>query len=257
MGLTLASVFRQNTPELDQTAVRRLRKLQSDFCIYTVDKNPGAFSLICLRGYLEGCSTSLNGPAYELQAATEEDIIHDNRVKLKESFHISPHPTVSIYSEMPKLHKAVQPAMRPLVNSHATTNTKLSSNLTIAFKAMRQELDLIYNTAYASSGCGRNPSQRSWWIADSVEGCQLFQRYNTCDRNSQRWKNLPRHPFMQTGDFEQLYTSLPHDDLIDRTHSVVKEAFAIRKPAPQGKVIVLKLTVLQHGNMLLTIRLGR
>ena len=45
---------------------------------------------------------------------------------------------------------------------------------------------------------------------------------------------------MQTGDFEQLYTSLPHDDLLARTQSVIQETFAIRKPAPQGKVVVLK-----------------
>ena len=239
-GKCLPVAHRQNIPELDQTAMKRLRKLQSDFCIYTVDKNSGAFSLICLRGYLEGCSASLDSQAYELQDASAEDIIHDNQEKVQERFNITPHPTMSIYSELPKLHKAVQPAMRPLVNSHATTNTKLSLNLTIALKAMRLELDLIYNTAYATSGLGENPSERSWWIADSVEGCQVLQKYNTCDRNEERWKDLPRHPYMQTGDFEQLYTSLPHNDLLARTQSVIQEAFTVRKPAPQGKVVVLK-----------------
>ena len=130
--------------------------------------------------------------------------------------------------------------MRPLVNSYATTNTKLSTNLTIAFKALRPELDLIYNTAYDTANLGANPSQRSWWIADSTEACQLFQRYNTCDRTDHIWKDLPRHPYMQTGDFEQLYTSLPHDDLVARIHSVTQEAFSARKPAPPGKVTVLK-----------------
>ncbi len=130
--------------------------------------------------------------------------------------------------------------MRPLVNSHATTNTKLSLNLIMAFKALRPELDLIYNTAYAAAGLGASPTRRSWWIADSAEACHIINKYNTCDRNENHWRALARHPYMQTGDFEQLYTSLPHDDLITKTRSVIQEAFSARKPPPQGKVIVLK-----------------
>ena len=145
--ISIPAAFRHSIPELDQDAMRRLRQLQADFCVYTVDKNAGAFSLICLRGYLEGCSRSLDSQVYELQDTLAADIVRDNYVMMKDRFNITPHDNMSIYSEMPKLHKAVQPAMRPLVNSYAITNTKLSTNLTIAFKALRPELDLIYNTA--------------------------------------------------------------------------------------------------------------
>ncbi len=120
--------FRNNISSLQPSDIRRLRQLQSDFCIYRVDKNSGAFSLICLRGYLEGCSHSLKSQAYELQ-----DVIHDSHDLMKRKFNIAQHDSMSTYSELPKLHKRIQPAMRPLVNSHATTNTKLSQNLTMAF----------------------------------------------------------------------------------------------------------------------------
>ena len=102
----------------------------------------------------------------------------------------------------------------------------------------------------------KNPpfSKTSWWIADSAEACRvietgtntagviyrytltyihakhghLFNQLATPVTLFQGWQSGSNIHACKLVYFEQLYTSLPHDDPVASSTSVIQEAFSVR-----------------------------
>jgi hypothetical protein len=201
----------QNQFVFDQEAKNSLSFLQKHLIIAPVDKAGSNFAFVCKSLYANILAKELRNPqgAYKRQDKTVQDISCIQKAFLEEHKLWSEKMTDKLpylYFSC-KLHK-IPFSFRFICACGVVTTTKLSKLLSDVLLFVMHELRQKDDEHIARTGI------RRFFIVDGYE-VALFQS---------RWSSLPvSHLF--TGDFSNMYTSIPLDDLKSKLRYVLKEAW--------------------------------
>jgi len=207
-----------------------LRAIHERFALAPIDKAANQMAIICRAHYLRGLRSELHRVGGAYQSAPDSDdataviLRHSNELSplgLMDPIHVVAReldagdrtaPSLPYLYWLPKLHKSPVGA-RFIAGSASCTTTKLSKVLTKALSLISQTLRTKDDELLAATGI------RRYIVIDGFEQFTgVFRKWH---------RGLTPHPYrkLASGDFSTLYTTLPHDDLVDKIRLVIQEAW--------------------------------
>ncbi|KAK3277086.1 hypothetical protein CYMTET_14886 [Cymbomonas tetramitiformis] len=124
---------------------RRLREVQRDFVITTVDKAAGNFCFVCKKHYMQKCLDELrHGVAYEATERSADDINAEGTA-LCRAHSITPQrgPRIPHFHIRVKLHKSPV-GYRFVAGANRATLTPVSKWLSVAFRALTADTEGLW-----------------------------------------------------------------------------------------------------------------
>ena len=192
------------------SARKYLRFLQHHLVLVPVDKAANNIAFVCKAYY---CKVLLNelsreGGAYEDVNRNVDDILAEHKRYLEpKRFEATP-KTAYLYW-LPKLHKNPV-GQRFIAGSANCSTTQLSSLLSDALSLVLKTLREKDNRHIVTGG------SRRFFVVGGYEEVASYLSGGFQARMGTR---------LYTGDFSTMYTTIPHDDLLDRVKRVCKEAW--------------------------------
>jgi hypothetical protein len=214
-------------------ALHYLKQLQTHFVFVPVDKAANNISIICRSHYIRILCKELsdvNGAYRSITSRSVEDVLADHTSRLSSQYLISQSTINQLKKDAslgdtaslpylywtPKLHKNPI-GSRFIAGSAACTTAHLSKVLSSALHLVSAALRMKDDSLLSSTGV------RRYFIVNSHEQVTGFLRNwnrNSCPSSDRR---------IRSGDFSTLYTTIPHDDLVDKIGQVIDEAFTYMK----------------------------
>ncbi|KAK3278510.1 hypothetical protein CYMTET_13557, partial [Cymbomonas tetramitiformis] len=124
---------------------RRVREVQRDFVITTVDKAAGNFCFVCKKHYMQKCLDELrHGVAYEATERSADDINAEGTA-LCRAHSITPQrgPRIPHFHIRVKLHKSPV-GYRFVAGANRATLTPVSKWLSVAFRALTADAEGLW-----------------------------------------------------------------------------------------------------------------
>ena len=183
--------------------------LQKHLVLVPTDKAPGNVCFVCKNLYLHVLKEELeNSGAYEVVGYAEEKIVNKYKTFLSPRKMLSNKKLGHIYA-LPKMHK-LDPKHTFIAALFKCTTTKCSKLLTTALTLVLRTLREKDDANIRASGI------RRFFVVDGYEEVADFLHR----------KPKPSRPYLYTGDFSTMYTTIPHDDLIDKILLCLREAWS-------------------------------
>ena len=201
----------------DKKHLKYLKEFHKQFVLVPADKASNNIIVVCKKFYVDVVLQELgnsSGSAYQQSFCVETEIISDHLAHLKLDKIEVPdemHKLPTFYW-LPKMHKT--PIGSRFIAASSSCTTKPLSKLITKCLQLVMEHYRQYN-----SGITRRTSVNTFWIINnSMEVLTLIDKLN---------KNRKTKHF-DTFDFSTLYTSIPHDILLESLNKLIIEAFRIR-----------------------------
>ena len=200
----------------DPEVKKDLEKLHRRFVIVPIDKASNNYAFICKSFYVSKLldEVGVNGnpnPTYSKTNEKMEDLI-DNNVNLCKRFDLNVNPkqhTLPIMYWIPKLHKTPIGA-RFIVASKTCATKPITEVISRIFKMIFTHIESFHNKSLFYSN-----HKKFWVVQNSFPVIEKMNKINS-KRNA---KNI------STFDFSTLYTTLPHDLLIQVLSELIDFVF--------------------------------
>ncbi|KAK3283694.1 hypothetical protein CYMTET_8621 [Cymbomonas tetramitiformis] len=213
---------------------RRLREVQRDFVITTVDKAAGNFCFVCKKHYMQKCLDELrHGVAYEATERSADDINAEGTA-LCRAHSITPQrgPRIPHFHIRVKLHKSPV-GYRFVAGANRATLTPVSKWLSVAFRALTADAEGLWKEV-VSQIPGVPRGRGSWIIQDSAEVRKLAA---ACNRpRGQRDASMHVCAF----DFTSMYTTLCLQDLKDRLSALFRSIFQRKLQSSRVRYLLVR-----------------
>ena len=193
-----------------------LTRLQQHYIITPVDKAANNVSFICKKYYFDQLATELATPTYKhITSKTSENILkeHQNEMlKLGNNIDDTHYKLPYIYW-ISKHHK--NPTSERYIISGKFCSTKfISKKLSFILKLVQKTLRYHYQYT-----CKFKNTSSFWITKNSLNVHESLRKIN--------FRNKAKS--ISTFDFSTLYTSIPHDKLIDFVTNAIDDSFTISK----------------------------
>ena len=200
----------------DPEVKKDLEKLHRRFVIVPIDKASNNYAFICKSFYVSklldevGVNGNLN-PTYSKTNEKIEDLI-ENNVNLCKRFDLNVNPkqhTLPIMYWIPKLHKTPIGA-RFIVASKTCATKPITEVISRIFKMIFTHIESFHKKSLFYSN-----HKKFWVVQNSFPVIEKMNKINS-KRNAQN---------ISTFDFSTLYTTLPHDLLIQVVSELIDFVF--------------------------------
>ena len=229
--LTTKMKFPNITPKLQQPRIKSaLKELHKHFVITPIDKASGNVALICKRFYAQVIikelglnSPNIANPTYiRINDKTAEDVVTQQIGEMKKTFQIETikdNKTLPKMYWIPKLHKTpIKP--RFIIAGVRCTVKPLAKAVTEIFKKFYFQIEKYNHKAAFFSGV------KTFWV---------IQNKDPVVKAMKSISTRKRATSISTFDFATLYTTIPHDKLIETMNEIVDFCFA---GCSKSKIIV-------------------
>ena len=204
----------------DENVIKELKSLQNNYVLTTVDKASKNIAITCKRFYLQTIYKEIYNDDQINHVYREEQLSAPEAVHIHHSFisSICMNIDKEKYSNLPyiymvpKFHK-IPTKFRFIVASSNCSTKPLSNAISKALQKVRTERKYYCNKLETYDGINR------YWIIDnSTPILDCVNRLN----DTQTAKSI------STYDFSNLYTSLPHSEILNSLSCIVTEVFDYR-----------------------------
>ena len=197
----------------DPDVISYLENLQRKFVIVTIDKASNNFAFICKKFYVSKLlsEVSNNLPTYEPCSLSKESLIDKNKSICKKfGLEISSKEhSLPLMYWLPKMHKTPIGA-RFIVASKTCSTKPLTSVISNVFRLIYNHVESFHKKSHFYSNFNK-----FWVVQNSFPIVEQLDRINA-KKNAKR---------ISTFDFSTLYTTIPHDLLIEVLANVVNLVF--------------------------------
>ena len=205
--------IQKTNPILKQDDVTRdLEMLQTKYVIVPIDKAANNIAFICKKYYVEVILREIGiigggNPTYSISNRSKEDILDENitynkRLNLEVKDEDNKLP---LMYWLPKLHKKPTKARFIIASKHCSTKP-LSKAISSVFKLIYQQVESFHKNAKFLSNYNK------FWVLQNID--PVINNINIINRKK-------RAKSITTYDFSTLYTTIPHQKLIDRLNKVI------------------------------------
>jgi len=200
-----------------------VRFLRNHFVVTSADKASNNFMVVCARHYLESLQKELNSSdAYAPVKTAEAALVAAQADWIETEHHVAVRPK---YRVLPVLAYTVKNHKLPvgrrfIAFSGQTVLTELSRRVGWALKAVMRRLGDVAESEARDLG-------HSWWflVENSMEVSGLVRALGG-------WEPAQRPTLaasVRAFDIAQMYTAIPHDDLVEKVTELVHLAFGYRR----------------------------
>lgn len=229
--ISTLKVKRSPKPRLNNSQVKAsLKSLHERYVFVPTDKAENNVSIVCKKYYMDVLQQELESCTYvEIHGKTENDIVEVHTKELKDR-NISvgeDNKSLPYMYWTPKQHKTPT-SSRFIVSGKTCSVKQLSKKLSFIFKLVMRTLkqNLKYKAKFLKTNL--------YWIIDNSKEIQDSIKFVNNSKSGAKSIN--------SYDFSQLYTNIPHNLLIEQMKFVVDEAFKIKSEMNFIKVTATKAT---------------
>lgn len=205
----------ERSVEMSRSAAKYLKYLQHYLVLVPADKAANNVTFVCKRHYCAELVKEFNtSGAYTNVQSTPEEVIAEHKAFMGTRQLLTAEKLPYLYW-LPKLHK-VPIGKRFIAGSGACSTTELSrllsSVLTQVLHALREK---------DNNSIARTEIRRFFVVQGYEEVADFLHRFPRSDAADEE-------RILCTGDFSTMYTTIPHEDLLERIQRVLEEAWAFR-----------------------------